>query len=150
MKLGNALIYTTLGIAVVGCANTPGDTAKLNPTAKGQIPKNSVAMGKEEMADKQGIPLYPGAVAPEGQSTMTEGAGETRYSLILVTPDPVKKVVDFYSKSLPGSNVMTSGASSDIMVETPKHTLAQIKIGPKGNKTTIEAVAIVEKVTKTP
>lgn len=100
-------------------------------------------MGKDELADKQGVPIYPGAIAPEGQSSVTQGNGETKYDLELATSDQIKKVNAFYVEKFPSASSVCNAIGCDIMVQTPKGTYAQIKIGTKEGKTSISVIALV-------
>jgi len=111
---------------------------------KSPKPEGGVTMAKEEMATKQGVPLYPGSDAPSGQSTVTSGVTESSYNLVLETSDPVKKVVDFYKSKVPGLNGGANAGGSEFRGLTPNKTPVHITISGKDGKTRISVVAIVE------
>lgn len=130
-----------------GCSAPNAESAKPT-TATGDKLQNGIAMGKDELANKQGVPIYPGAIAPEGQSSVTPGNGETKYDLELISSDPFKKVAAFYEEKLPKVSSVCNSTGCDIIGPTPKGTLVQIKIGMKEGKTSISVIAIVEDAAK--
>lgn len=69
--------------------------------------ENATKLSKEDIAEKQGVALYPGADSPPGQNSVLTGDTQSRYVLILETKDPVKKAVDYYKSKIP---VLNGGA----------------------------------------
>ena len=136
------------GLFITGCSSDKQSTDKAS-TPKDEKLQNGIAMGKDELAEKQDVPVYPGATAPEGESSVTKGTGETKYVLQLLTSDPFKKVAAFYEAKLPKISSICNSTGCDLIGPTPKGRLVQIKIGLKDSKTTISVVAIVEYPAKT-
>ncbi len=144
MKFGSIPLAGLLCIVITGCSDPKSESTKTAASDKTEKLQNGIAMGKDELADKQGVPIYPGAVAPEGRSSVTPGNGETKYVMELISSDPFKKVAAFYEQKLPKVSSICNSTGCDIIGPTPKGTLAQIKIGMTEGKTSISVVVIVE------
>ncbi len=142
------IFLASAGLFLAGCSAAPEKAAVNKPKTEDAAPANSVAMSKQEISEEAGIPIYPGSSLPEGKSSVTADGPETQLLLVMITTDPVKKVVDFYSKKLPKVDARQGATSADIIGPTPKGTLAHLKISTDGKKTTIQATAVVEKDSK--
>lgn len=96
------------------------------------------------MAAKEGVPIYPGAETPSGQSSITPGDAETKYEMVMLTPDPVAKVADYYNKAIPGIDEKKTAGGADFMGMTSSKIPVHIVVGSKEGKTTIDVVALIE------
>ena len=108
-----------------------------------------MAMSKQELSNKAGIPIFPGAALPEGKNSVTPAATETRYSLVMETTATVSEIVNFYTGKIPGLSATKTATSGDLIGQTAQGSLAHIKISTQAGKRLIEAVAIVETPAKT-
>jgi len=95
------------------------------------------------MADKEGIPIYPGALTPSGESSVTANLAEARYELVMITPDPIAKVAEFYKQKIVGLDGKVTGDTADFMGTSPAKTLIHITMGVRSGKTTIRAAALL-------
>ncbi len=96
----------------------------------------------EELAQKADIPVYPGAGFPEGVSNVRTSGAQTRYQLVMNTPDTTDKVRKFYGSKLKLD--AKSGTTNELMGLTPKKHYVMIKLKPDGDHTEIDAVVIVQ------
>ncbi len=151
VRYGTVALSLGLLLAVGGCnssgSNPDSDAIHVVKDAK---PEGAVAIGKEEMATKQGVPLYPGAEAPEGQSSVTMGVTEGRYTLVLVTPDPLPKVVSFYKSKIPVLNGGMNNGNAEFLGSSANKSSVALTISSKDKKTTIRLSAVVETAPKKP
>lgn len=94
-----------VGLVGTGCTKeekaAPDTTA---PVATGE-PASKIAtvdLTPARMAATMDVPLYPGATAPDGLSSIPDVRtdGSTHYSLVLASPDAPAKVLAFYAKAL--------------------------------------------------
>ena len=139
MKFGTVIACAPLLLVLTGCGSTE-DGAKA-PKPKAAL--SDVSIGPEQMAAKEGIPLYPGSQAPSGESTITPGASETRYELVMVTPDSIGKVADFYKRKIAGLDGKVTGETADFMGMTAVKIPVHITMGVKAGKTVVRAAAVV-------
>jgi hypothetical protein len=96
------------------------------------------AMSPTEMAEKADVPLYPDADAPDGKSNFRKSDAETRYEIVLTTPDPPEKVLKFYEKNLTKAQRMTP----KLMGVSKKGNSVMVSADQSNGLTTITLVSI--------
>lgn len=136
------MLFCVLLLGAAGCET--GGTAKPQIAAKSTEAPANVEMSAEEMAKKEGIPIYPGSQTPSGESSVTSGAGETRYELVMVTSDSINKVADFYRQKIAGLDGKVTGDTADFMGMAGTNIPVHITAGVRNGKTNIRAAAILE------
>jgi hypothetical protein len=95
----------------------------------------------EELAKQADIPLYPDAVLPDKKSNVRTDGKQTRYELIMATPDAPEKVLRFYKEALKLES-HKEASSYRLLGRTPSGNYAMIDISPDGKSTKINAVSI--------
>jgi len=113
-------------------------------------PEGAVSMPSDEMSTKSGVPIYPGADVPNGQSSVTSGPTESRLELVMTTKDSVDKVVSFYKGKMPVFNGGMNNGAAEYRGLTPNKSSLHLIVSAKGGKTTIRAAAVVENSPKKP
>lgn len=124
------LLVGLVGITLAGCQT-------------GSAPKGG--QSPEEIAKMMGLTIYPGATinASETSAEPKAGTTEIRGVLSLTTPDPVKKVAEYYAKEMKAEPQGTDEASS-IMAKTPSGQFILMAITRQGTMTQVVARGIVE------
>jgi hypothetical protein len=142
VQIGSAILCGALILGIAGCGSRGPKLAAAQ--AKPGNPDVDVALGPDQMAQKEGIPLYPGSQTPSGESSVTSGAAETRYELVMITKDPIAKIADFYRQKIAGLDGRVTGETADFMGMTSTNIPIHITMGTRAGKTTIRAAAILE------
>lgn len=137
MQAAARILTLALVIAtVVACSQ---DT----PPAEGSggTTSGSSVFSPQDLSDKAGVPIYPGAHMPNGKSSFTEDPRETHYTLIMSTTDSPSKVLEYYK-----TNIQNADANASRVMGFGKNGSSVIVTATaSGGSTEIKAVAVVEK-----
>lgn len=126
-----------------GCSRGPAlpDQPGDDPSARTTTAVNPPT-SPQDLAAKCDVPLYPGAKAPEGMNRMPRRDPEgIHYDLVLTTPDPPRKVIQYYATSLK-LNASTTGGALAVMGKTPKGNDAIIAVASEGGQTVVRIQAL--------
>lgn len=94
----------------------------------------------EQLAEKAGIPIYPNAHVPNGQSSVEKTDKQIRYEIVMDTTDDVDAVLKYYDKKL--ANAQRLGGK--VMGLGGQHASVMVNAQRNADRTEIRAVAIVE------
>lgn len=135
-----------LALALAACSRAPETPAAGGSTPPPPAPPVASDLTPEGMAKAADVPMYPGALAPDGLSSAPRRGqdGTTHYTLVLATEDSPQKAAAWYASALKLKAVPGMGGVS-ILGKSKKGNDLMITIGPEAGRTLIRIRSIAYK-----
>jgi hypothetical protein len=125
--------------ALTGCTRDPAVTTRSEQ--EHEHTPDGIVESPEALAAKADILIYPESKLPEGESNVRTDGKQTRYEIVMLTPDSVQQVEEYYWREAK-LEAISADKGRRLLGLTPKGHYAKVEIIAEDKGTRIVAVTV--------